>query len=36
MELLLDHLSGPVRLHKLTLEEGNLSNKALCVFRSRF
>jgi hypothetical protein len=35
MKLLLDYLPGPVQLRKLTLEEGDLSDKALSVFTSR-
>jgi hypothetical protein len=34
-KFLLDRLLGPVCLHKLTLKEGNLPNKALSVFMSR-
>jgi hypothetical protein len=33
-ELPLGHLSGPARLHKLTLEEGDLPDKALYIFMS--
>jgi hypothetical protein len=35
MELPLGHLSGPARLHKLTLEEGDLLDKVFYVFMSR-
>jgi hypothetical protein len=34
-KILLGHLSGSACLRKLTLEEGNLSDKALCVFICR-
>jgi hypothetical protein len=32
---LLGHLSNPVRIHKLILEEGYLLEKAFCIFTSR-
>jgi hypothetical protein len=35
MGIFLAQLSSPVRIHKLTHEEGDLSDKALCVFMSR-
>jgi hypothetical protein len=34
-ELLLGHLSGPVRLCKLNLKEGDLTDRALIIFMSR-
>jgi hypothetical protein len=32
---LLGHIVGPTHLRKLTLEEGDLSDKALCLLASR-
>jgi hypothetical protein len=35
MEFLLGHLLSPMHLHKLTLEEGDVSNKAFYIYTSR-